>query len=76
MERLKLRARIIEKYGTIGRFCASVGISPVTVTNVLAGRTMPNQLAIIGWCHVLSIPEEEANIFFGREVAEKQLETR
>lgn len=76
MERLKLRARIIEKYGTIGRFCASVGISPVTVTNVLAGRTTPHPLAIIGWCHVLSIPEEDAAIFFTREVAETQRETR
>lgn len=77
MERLKLRARIIEKYGTLGRFCQKTGISPHTVTNVLSGRSTPNALARLGWCHILDIADEDADIFFTREVAQmQQMETR
>lgn len=77
MERRKLRGRIVEKYGTIWQFCREIGITPTTVTNVLSGKTTPNPLAIIGWCHVLDIPEEEAYIFFNLDVAKaKHVETR
>ena len=77
MERQKLRARIIEKYGTLGRFCMETGITATTVTNTLKGRHTPNPIAIIGWCHLLDIPESEADIFFDRKVATaQQMEAR
>lgn len=77
MERQKLRARIIEKYGTLGRFCRATGITATTVTNILKGRHTPNPLAIIGWCHILDIPDEEASIFFDLDVGKiQQRETR
>ena len=77
MERLKLRARIIEKFGTIGHFCQRTGLSASAVTNVLKGRNTPSPLAIVGWGHVLDIPDDELDIFFGREVATaQQRETR
>lgn len=76
MERQKLRARIIEKYGTIGKFCEKTGVTPQAVTNVLKGRNTPTPLAMIGWGHVLDIPEEDLYIFFNREVGKTQKETR
>ena len=75
MIRQKLRARIIEKYGTLGRFCRVTGITSTTVTNVLKGRSTPNPLAIVGWCHVLDIPDSEQHIFFGDEAASMRQET-
>lgn len=73
MKRLKLRARIIEVYGTIGNFCKATGITPQAVTRILSGVSTPNPLAIIGWCHVLNIPETERDLFFTREVGSIQL---
>lgn len=72
MERLKLRGRIVEKYGTIGHFCQVTGITPQTVTNILSGRSQPNTMAMIGWCHVLDIPEAEKELFFASEVGRIQ----
>ena len=72
MKRLKLRARIIEVYGTIGKFCKATGITPNAVTKILNGESTPNPLAIIGWCHVLNIPETERDLFFAKEVGDEQ----
>lgn len=70
MDRLKLRGRIIEKYGTIGAFCMSIGISPNTATNVLGGKTTPTSKKMPIWCKALDIPMEEAGKFFFPETWE------
>lgn len=64
MKRLKLRGRIVEKYGTIGKFCKEVGISQTTASNVLNGRTTPTWNGIVKWCYALGISPEESGIFF------------
>lgn len=67
MKRLKLRGRIIERYGTIGAFCAELGISRATASNVLNGRTTPTWSGIVRWCYALCISPEEAGVFFNTE---------
>ena len=64
MKRLKLRARIIERYGTLGAFAAKNGTNYQTISNVLTGKTTPKGLSLAGWLAVLEIPEDEVHIFF------------
>ena len=67
MERLKLRGRIIEEYGTIGAFVDRYGTTYQTVANVLSGKITPKGLTLIGWLTALKIPIEEAHIFFAEK---------
>lgn len=64
MKRLKLRGRIIEKFGTIGAFCEKVGITKSTASNVLNGHTTPTWRGIKKWCDALDIAPEETGVFF------------
>lgn len=64
MERLKLRGRIIEKYGTLSAFAKKHGTTIQTVGNVLRGVVTPKGFTLLGWCKALDIPEEETYIFF------------
>lgn len=64
MERLKLRARIVEKYGTNRQFAEIMGITPLTVTNVVKGKTTPTTRQLPRWCEALEIAPEETGIFF------------
>lgn len=64
MERLKLRGRIVEKYGTITAFAEKFGTTPQTIGNVLRGSITPKGLTLSGWLAALDIPEDEAYIFF------------
>lgn len=66
MERLKLRGRIVEKFGTIGAFCQTLGINPGTARNVLSGRTTPTRTKLLKWCEVLEIEPDDVGIFFYR----------
>ena len=72
MERLKLRARIIEKYGTIGAFCKAMAINPGTASNVLSGKTTPTSKKLPKWCMALEIPQEDMGKFFYPETLEIQ----
>lgn len=72
MERLKLRARIVEKYGTIGAFCDKLGIAKSTATRVLSGKTAPTSKGITKWCAALEISTEESGKFFYPETLEIQ----
>lgn len=64
MERLKLRGRIVERYGTIKVFAETIGITPTTASNVLAGRTTPTKRMLPVWCGALGIEPEDTGIFF------------
>ena len=64
MKRLKLRARIVEKFGTNRQFAEAVGITPTTVTNVLRGKSTPTSRMLAIWCAALDIAPEESGIFF------------
>ena len=72
MERLKLRARIVEKYGTIGAFCNTLGIATSTATRVLSGKTAPTSKKILKWCAALEIAPEDMGRFFYPETLENQ----
>lgn len=60
----KLRGRIIEKYGTIGKFAESVGCSTNTISNYLTGSTNLSQDKILQWCDLLDIKEKEIPAYF------------
>ena len=64
MKRQKLRARIVEKYGTNKRFAEVLGVTPLTVTNVVKGRTTPTTRQMLKWCAALEIHPDETGIFF------------
>lgn len=64
MERLKLRGRIIEKFGTLAAFAAAAGITSSTVTNILQGKTNPQKRKMQVWCDLLDIKPEERFLFF------------
>ena len=68
MERLKLRARIIERYGTLGKFAEKCGTNYQTISNTLSGRITPRGMALIGWMAALGIPKDQAYIFFPESV--------
>lgn len=64
MERQKLRARIVEKYGTNAAFAEAIGATPQTVTNVIRGKTTPTSKRLPEWCVALEIHPDETGIFF------------
>ena len=64
MDRLKLKARIIEKYGSVKAFADKYGTTPQTVGNVLRGDITPSGLSFMGWLAALDLPENDAYIFF------------
>ena len=68
VKRLKLRGRIVEKYGTIAKFAELYGITAQYVSQVLNGKATQKNMSLIGWCTVLDIPENEVPIFFGDDV--------
>lgn len=70
MERRKLRARIVEKYGTSQAFAAELGITSATVSNVVKGHTTPKTKLMPVWCKALDIKPEEIGIFFYPETWE------
>lgn len=68
MERQKLKARIIEKYGSIGAFVEKYGTTYQTVGNVVRGTVTPSGFSLAGWLAALDIPEDEAYIFFPKSL--------
>lgn len=64
MARLKLKGRIIEKYGAVQAFAKKYGTTRQTVNNVIRGECTPKGFALLGWLAALDIPENEAYIFF------------
>ena len=60
----KLRGKIIEVFGSYGRFAEALDVSPVTVSNKLTFKTQFSQDDIVAWCNLLSIPLEDAGTYF------------
>lgn len=60
----KLRGRIIEKFGSQGKFAEFLNVSEVTVSNKLRGVTQFSQDDIVNWCEALEIPLDEAGAYF------------
>lgn len=63
-ETAKLRGRIVEKYGTIGKFAEAVGKTRAAVSNYLNGSSNLSQDVILQWCDLLDISEKEIPAYF------------
>ncbi len=61
---VKLRGRIIEKYGTLGRFADEVGLSRVSVSKKMNGESQFSKNDIVTWSRLLEIPPEEYGSYF------------
>lgn len=70
MDRLKLRGRIIERFGTLGRFSEAAGVSRVTISSVLGGKSIPRLNTMKKWCELLGIERDEIGPFFYPETLE------
>ena len=60
----KLRGRIVEKYGTIGKFAEKAGCLQSTISGYLSGEKLLNQDKILKWSELLEIPENELSAYF------------
>lgn len=60
----KLRGRIIERFGSQGKFAEFLGISDVSVSKKMNGWVQFDQEDIVQWCEALDIPITEAGIYF------------
>lgn len=67
MKNNKLKGRIIEKYGSIGKFADTVGASKPTVSNKLSGRSAFTRQNIILWSQALQISRDELGEYFFSE---------
>lgn len=63
-ENLKLRGRIIQKYGSQGTFAKHLGKTEQTVTAKLNGRSQFSQDDILDWCNALDIVAEDVGKYF------------
>lgn len=62
-----LRGRIIQKYGSQGRFAKELGKTEQTVTAKLNGRSQFSQDDIIEWCNALDIESTSIGEYFFAE---------
>ncbi len=60
----KLRGRIIEKYGSLEKFRALVGLSGTAMSKKMNGRTGFSQTDILKWCELLDIDLQEIGPYF------------
>ena len=59
-----LRGRIIQKYGSQGKFARALGNTEQTVTAKLNGRSQFSQDDIIKWCNALDIEGPSIGEYF------------
>lgn len=60
----KLRGRIIEKYGTTGKFAEAIKCSRGTVSSKLNKKTDMSRKDMEIWLKALDIPEEKVHEYF------------
>lgn len=60
----KLRGRIIEKFGTLKAFSKIIGISYVSLSNKMRGKTEISTSDIVEWSKYLDISIEEYGLFY------------
>lgn len=63
-ENLELRGRIIQKFGSQGRFAQHIGKTQQTVTAKLNNRVQFTQNDILEWCNALDIPADDVGKYF------------
>lgn len=60
----KLKGRIIEKFGTQGRFAEEIGLSVVALSKKMNGKSSFSHDDIKKWCEVLEINIAEIGEYF------------
>ncbi len=60
----RLKGRIVECFGTQGRFAAEVGRSNSHISKVLNGKTYLDQKEIDSWCETLEIEPGDIGAYF------------
>ena len=60
----KLRGRIIERYGTLGKFAKAIGLSRTALSNKLTCKSGFSQSDIEKWADKLGIEREEYPSYF------------
>ena len=60
----KLRGRIVEKFGSMRKFAAALGVSVQAVSQYLNNKAKFGQRAIEKWCTVLEIDFDDAGAYF------------
>lgn len=63
-ENLALRGRIIQKYGSQGKFAKHIGKTEQTVTAKLNNRVQFSQNDILAWCDALDISADDVGKYF------------
>jgi len=61
---LKLRGRIVQKYGSQGKFAKAIKTTEQTVTAKLNGRSQFSQNDIVIWCNALDIDTPYVGEYF------------
>lgn len=59
-----LKGRIVQKYGTQGKFAKALGKTEQTVTAKLNGRSQFSQDDIVNWCNALDIDGASIGEYF------------
>lgn len=74
-ENLELRGRIIQKFGSQGRFAKHIGKTEQTVTAKLSNRVQFSQNDILDWCNALDIDADDVGkYFFGQKLSKCESE--
>ena len=60
----KLRMRILEKYGTYGKFADVLNKTTVYLSRKLSGKTQFSSNEIKEWCSLLDISIEDVGLYF------------
>lgn len=69
----KLKARIVEKFGTQKAFCEAIGVAPSTLSRYLNEGLDWKSSTLIKAVRALQIPDEEIDLyFFVPRVAKKE----
>lgn len=60
----KLKGRIVEKFGTQGKFAAALGVVPLTVSRKLNGDVAFSRDDILIWSSLLEIEKSDIPAYF------------
>lgn len=64
MNEMKLRGRIVEKFGSVKSFADDIGVTQQTVNNILSSRTDITVSKAEMWRQKLDIPVREIHAYF------------
>lgn len=60
----RLKGKIVERFGTQRAFAERIGVSTVTVTNKVTGKSQFTHDEIASWCVELGISRDDVGYYF------------